>query len=160
MTERCVGCGGEYAPVEGISHRYMVSSPACWERYGELVGMMAVDVAVFEARPYAVDAFAAQHPGTPGPQAIQSVAIHLLNMYEYLVLGHAPGVPRFAGPKGAFHWLTPPDFAGTRTVLSVPVDGPREHINAAARAWAESVWGAWSAHHAQIAAWHAQFSAR
>lgn len=159
-TERCVGCGGIFPQLEGLSHRYMVSTPACWERYGELIGIMAVDPALFEARPYAVDAFAVQHPGTPGPQAIQSVAVHLLNMYEYFVLGHPPGVPRFSGHKGAFVWLAPPNTRGARTVLDVPTDGPRERITAAARDWAESAWAAWSAHHPQIAAWHTQFAAR
>jgi hypothetical protein len=35
------------------------------------------------------DAYAAQHPGTPSPQAIQSVAVHLLALYAVLEKGVA-----------------------------------------------------------------------
>ncbi len=158
MIERCVGCGAEFEKIEGPTHRYMTSAPGCWERYGELLGVMAIDPALIPARIMAVDAYAAQHPGTPNPQAIQSVGVHLLNFYDYLVRGRPAQPPRFAGHKGAFVWLEPPSFEKSLTVRDMPIAGSREEINAAARAWAESVWNAWSARHAQIAAWYAKYS--
>jgi hypothetical protein len=158
MTERCVGCGAEFPKMDGPIHRYMTSAPGCWERYGELLGVLAVDPTLTLARQMCVDAYAAQHPGTPNPQAIQSVAVHLLNFHDYLVRGRPAGIPKFAGRKGAFHWLTPPSFASSLTVLDMPVAGSRDELTAAARAWAESVWNAWSAEHAQIAAWYAKYS--
>jgi hypothetical protein len=136
----------------------MTSAPGCWERYGELLGVMAIDPTLKVARQFSSDAYAAQHPGTPNPQAIQSVAVHLLNMHGYLVRGRPPDVPQFAGHKGAFRWLQPPSFASSRTVLHMPVSGSPAAISAAAREWAESVWMAWSAEHAQIAAWYAKYS--
>ena len=155
-TELCAGCGAVFSRIDGPIHRYMTSAPGCWERYGELLGVLAVQPALTTARVMCVDAYAAQHPGTPNPQAIQSVAIHLINMCGYLERGRAPGPPRVVGPKGAFPWLTPPSFASARTVLDMPIGSPDE-IEVAARRWVESVWGAWSAQHAQVAGWFAKY---
>jgi hypothetical protein len=159
MTELCVGCGAEVEKVDGPIHRYMTSAPGCWARYGELLGVLAVEPTLHVARQMCVDAYAAQHPGTPNPQAIQSVAIHLLNFHDYLVRGRPAGIPRFAGHKGVFQWLQPPSFALSRTVLDMPISGSHDAIAAASRAWAESVWAAWSAQHAQIAIWYAKYTA-
>jgi hypothetical protein len=74
------------------------------------------------------------------------------------VRGHPVSVPRLHGHKGAFHWLPPPSFATSRTVLDVPVSAPDPAITEAARAWVESVWAAWTPHHAQVAAWCAMYA--
>ena len=158
MTESCVGCGAIVKVIDGPIHRYMTSAPGCWERYGELLGALAIDPTLRVARQLCVDAYATQHPGTPGPQAIQSVAVHLINFHDYLVRRRPVSVPHLLGHKGAFHWLQPPSFASSRTVFDVPVSASGEEITEAARAWAESVWAAWSPHHAQVAAWYATFA--
>jgi hypothetical protein len=157
MTELCVGCGAEVEQFDGPIHRYMTSAPGCWERYGELLGVLAIEPSLRTARQMCVDAYAAQHPGTSNPQAIQSVAVHLLNFHDYLVRGRPVGVPRFVIHKGAFRWLHPPSFVATRTVFDMPLSGSGDAIMIAARAWAESVWAAWSAQHAQIATWYAKY---
>ena len=168
--ERCVGCNAQVEAIEGPIHRYMTSAPACWKRNGELLN-------VLYARPQnqivlimCVDTYAAQHPGNHNPQAIQSVAIHLLNMYGYLVLRRAVKVPQATFSEKAFHaiapphlramyWLDPaPKFEDALTVFDVPLDGDGDAIAGAARAWAESVWTAWRAHHVKIAQWYAQFA--
>ena len=158
MTERCVGCGAEVEQIDGPVHRYMTSAPGCWERYGELLGILSIQPTLQAARQMCADAYAAQHPGTPNPQAIQSVAVHLLNFHDYLVQGRPVGVPRFAVHKGVFQWLQPPSFAATCTVFDMPTSSSGEAITLAARAWAESVWAAWSTHHAQIASWYAKYA--
>jgi hypothetical protein len=160
VTECCVGCAAEFDAIEGPIHRYMTSSPACWACYGELLGGLAVQPALAESRIYCVDAYAVQHPGTPNPQAIQSVAVHLLNMYGYLVRGFPVTPPRLAGHKGAFRWLNPPAKPAARTVRDMPIAGDAAAIGAASRAWAEAAWAAWAGHHAQIAEWHAMYSVR
>lgn len=159
--ETCVGCGAVVEKIDGPSHKYMTSAPGCWARYGDLLGVLAIDPGATATRVLCVDAYAAQHPGSPGPQAIQSVAVHLLNMYGYLVRKRPVAIPQALGlneHKGAFHWLTPPSFASSRTVFDVPFDAQPADIAIAARAWGESVWEAWSAHHAQIAEWYSQFA--
>jgi hypothetical protein len=160
-TELCVGCGAAVEKIDGPFHRYMTSAPGCWARYGELLSVFAIDPGATATRVLCVDAYAAQHPGTPGPQAIQSVAVHLLNMYGYLVLARPVAIPQTLGlneQKGAFRWLEPPPFTASRTVFDVPFDAPLEEIAVAARDWAESVWDAWSPHHAQIVEWYSKFT--
>jgi hypothetical protein len=158
MTERCVGCGAMVEKIDGPVHRYMTSAPGCWERYGELLGALAIAPSLQLTRVMCVDAYAAQHPGTPNPQAIQSVAVHLINMYGYLVKRRPVSIPKLTGHKGAFHWLNPPSFESARTVFDVPVDATGDALAAAARAWAESVWAAWSPHHEQIVGWWATYA--
>src|SRR5690348_10328833 len=114
MTERCVGCGAVVGKIDGPVHRYMTSAPGCWSRYGELLGALAIAPSLQLARAMCVDAYAAQHPGTPNPQAIQSVAVHLVNIFGYVVKNKPVGIPRMVAHKGAFHWLTPPSFDGAR----------------------------------------------
>ena len=136
----------------------MTSAPGCWERYGELLAVLSIAPALQTARFMCVDAYAAQHPGTPNPQAIQSVAVHLVNCYGYLVRGRTIGIPQLAGHKGAFKWLEAPSFANARTVFDMPAEGSVDEITTASRMWIESVWNAWSAHHAQIATWYAEYA--
>ena len=156
--ETCVGCGAAVEQIEGAVHRYMTSAPGCWARYGELLGVLSIEPSLQWARVMCVDAYAAQHPGTPNPQAIQSVAVHLINIYGYLVRKRHVAIPKVVGHKGAFHWLNPPSFAAARTVFDVPLDATGDAMTSAARAWAESVWTAWSAHHGQIEGWFTAYA--
>lgn len=169
MIERCIGCGAEVQVIEGPIHRYMISAPACWQRYGELPGVLHVQPTNQAALIMCVDTYAVQHPGTPNPQAIQSVVVHLLDMYGHLVCGRPVKVPQQIISERAFHsiappslrgsyWLDPPSFAGTHTVFDMPISGTGNAIATGARAWAESVWEAWSVHHARIAEWYAKYA--
>lgn len=157
MSERCVGCGAEFEAQNGPTHRYMLSSPGCWARYGEVLAALSADRALEAPLVMCVDAFAVQHPGTPTPQAIQSVAVHLINMHSYLVLGRAVSPPRLVGHKGAFHWLTPPGVPAEHTVRTIPLTGSHTELKDAARVWVGAVWAAWAPHHAQIATWAARY---
>ena len=165
QTESCIGCGPTVPRIEGPTHRYMTAAPGCWARYGELSGTLAASPKLQSARQFTVDAYAAQHPGTPNPQAIQSVAVHLMSLYAYLERGQSVAaapqlLQRAASAKGVYHWLTPPSFRCSRTVFDLPRPGAGPVVTAAAKEWAESVWGAWRAHHSQVAAWFAQYASR
>jgi Family of unknown function (DUF5946) len=68
------------------------------------------------------DAYAVQHPGQLGPQAMQSVGGHLVSLFAQLELGlplaRASAIlDRGIQQKGYFTWLTPPSFDGADTVL-------------------------------------------
>ena len=53
-------------------------------------------------------------------------------------------------------WLEPPASMGAVTVLrALEAGGPAEY-GEVARLWAESVWGAWSAHHETVRLWAAR----
>nr|BAJ06906.1 putative uncharacterized protein [uncultured bacterium] len=168
-VERCVGCSAEVPVIEGPTHRYMTAAPACWHRYGELLSMLYGRPGLEAALVMAADTYAVQHPGSPNPQAIQSVGIHLLNLYAYLVRGRPVRIPQKNFTERTFHaiaapterasyWLEPPSFAGTLTVFDVPSSGSDEAIQGRVRSWAESVWDAWHAHHSQVAAWYDEYA--
>ncbi len=109
-----------------------------------------------------VDAYAAQHHGTPSPQAIQSVAVHLLALHGTLRRGVDPSGAlwirqRALRRRGGFHWLSPPDPSRAFTIRHLyisagenPVCSPAEYV--------VSVYRAWTAEHdAQIDEWYREY---
>ena len=141
----------------------MTGAPGCWALFGELNARLATTAPLREARQFSVDAYAVQHPGSPNPQAIQSVAVHLMSLYSYLELGRpvsaAPVLlQHLASAKGVYSWLTPPSFDGVQTVADIPLDAGDATLIAAAESWARSAWQAWKAHHPQIVRWFERWS--
>ena len=110
-----------------------------------------------------VDAYCAQHPGEASlPQAVRSVAVHLVGLYLHLERGLPTGelyaargrVASLAkeGRKEVF-WLDPPSSLGGMTILDVrDARDPDEHAGRVGR-WARSVWEAWSPHHETVRRW-------
>ncbi len=154
--EPCRGCGALVPRIDGPTHRYMLSAPGCWSLHGELSARLLGAPGAAAFRQLCVDAYAVQHPGVPGPQAQQSVAVHLISLYAQLECGLASdAAPRLlqlaTAVKGRYRWLEPPSFAGGRTIVDVVHAGD---LAGAARAWAEDAWRAWEAHHEQVRAWY------
>jgi len=82
--EVCVGCGALFpALLGGAKHRYMDSSAGCWAAFGSLNDPER-PLRNSEFNALVVDVYAAQHPGTPSPQSVNSVAIHLMVLYGVL----------------------------------------------------------------------------
>jgi hypothetical protein len=115
-----------------------------------------------------VDAYAAQHPGTPSIQASQSVAVHLLTLYGVLVKGVAVeqalwvrqralrqhGQPR----SGRFEWLEPPSFVGQMTVVDIVQAATATTRTEQAGRYVRSVWHTWRQVHLDIISqWYEQF---
>ncbi len=156
--EPCFSCGAMAQPSLGPIHRYMTSSPGCWAVYGEVLAREYGNPTFAARHRLTVDAYAVQHPGTPGPQSIQSVALHLVSLYLVLAKGqHLDFATRALKPlseqKGTFHWLEPPANMGAVTVADVAkVENQAAHV-AAVDAWAASAWQAWRAHHDQVRTW-------
>lgn len=154
----CPGCGAVFAELEGPVHPYMESSPGCWAAYGEVLAREYGDPSRMATHRMGVDAYAAQHPGRPSRQSIQSVGLHLVRLC--LLLEH--GLPAAAANdamldaarcKHEMSWLTPPASLGAMTVADVLRTGTAAAHVAAARGWAESVWAAWAPHHARVRSW-------
>jgi hypothetical protein len=165
-TTACPGCGVVLPAVDGPTHRYIGASPACWALYTALNNAGEPPLAPAAVNGLLTDAYAAQHPGVPSPQAIQSVAVHLLTLYGVLVAGVDPGRvlwlrqatlrDRARDPVPRFVWLTPPSFAATLTVAGI-VAGPTPQARTGlVRRYVDDVWAAWSPHHATVAAWYAR----
>lgn len=161
-TGTCPGCKARLAPIDGPVHRYIESSPACWAKFGELLAREYSDSRYMAAHQLTVDAYAIQHPGTPSPQSIQSVCVHLVSLYASLEqevpAALMPALRQRCAKSGAFVWLEPPHSSGELTVLhALAAQTPGEHMQRV-REWARACWDAWAAHRPQVVEWFAMYS--
>jgi len=112
-----------------------------------------------------LDAYMAQHPGQPSPQAIQSVAVHLLALYGVLEAGVAPeqvlwirqrAVRGDAHERHArFAWLAPPDFTGSPTIADIAAGSTPQVRTEQTIDYIRAVWKLWTRPHRQIiAGWY------
>jgi hypothetical protein len=112
-----------------------------------------------------VDAYAAQHPGKPSAQSIQSVAVHTLVLYGVLEDGVAPQnalwLRRRAlrARRGAKHelyvWLEPPDLTRTLTIIDVAGQPTPQTRTNRAGDYVRGVWGSWARRHGdQFSEWY------
>ncbi|MEL7023540.1 MAG: DUF5946 family protein [Pseudomonadota bacterium] len=156
-TETCPGCGVVLEAVDGPVHRYMESTPSCWAIYGEILAREYSNATYMSVHRLTVDAYAAQHPGQPCPQSIQSVAVHLTSLFSVLELGlkHAAATQllKRCADTMTFVWLEPPEHLGATTVLDVVRATNAGQHSEIVKRWANDVWQAWSPHHAQIHNW-------
>ena len=156
----CFGCGAVVPDVDGPTHRYIGASPGCWRLYGEVLGREYADYSRFAlVHRLTVDAYAAQHPGTPSPQSTGSVGVHLVRLHLELEcnLPHDRANEAMldisSRLKRDFVWLDPPASLGDVTVLDVlGARDPEEHAERVRR-WAASVWEAWAPHHETVRRW-------
>ena len=175
----CPGCGVSFPPYEGATHRYIGANAACWAIYTAINVGAEPDAAliagsVVPASPTTgtavdrlaamlfVDAYAAQHHGTASPQAMQSVAVHLLALHGIFRRDKSPTDAlwirnRALRQRGVFTWLTPPP-AGTSLTLRhlYPGGGVKQPCSQAD--YVRSVYEAWDASHAgRLAEWYDRF---
>ena len=154
MSAPCQGCGAFFPPYDGPTHRYVGASAACWALFNWSVVLRDPEATDLLTRsrvpetPVAIpactdasldalfgDAYGVQHHGDESPQAIQSVAIHLLNVHG-MIAGRTtrPGwvLGRALRKKGVFHKLTPPALGSALTIrhlfpgggVAIPVTRP------------------------------------
>jgi hypothetical protein len=159
-TPLCIGCGARVPDGEGPAHRYVGASPGCWAILNE-VQMRGYDDAAFAIGQLGVDAYMAQHPGTPSPQSIQSVTVHLIGLclqLEYALSGERSrkAMVQAECHKQEFRWLSPPAAPGALTIVDVRDTWDRALFSSIVRRWAEAVWEAWSPHHDAVRAWVAR----
>lgn len=153
----CPGCGLLAPPMDGPTHPYCLSTPACWAVYGQVLAREYEDPAYARLHQVTVDIYAVQHPGVPERRAIQSVALHLITLCLFLEDGIDPAAgpmlhKRLAG-RPSYHWLEPPVPNGTITVADIArTESPDEHLRIV-EAWSRDVWKAWRPHHPTVRAW-------
>lgn len=153
----CPGCGLVRASAATITHGYIGASPACWELYGEVLVREYGAYAAHANHRVGVDAYAAQHPGVPGPQSTQSVAMHLMRLCLVFERGMRPAAGRVAAqllarPAGVA-WLAPPQDRGAITVAHVAAAQDVAEHERRVGEWGRSVWDAWAVHHATVRRW-------
>lgn len=152
-----LGCGGIVPDIDGPSHRYMLAAPGCWAAYTDLLAAPSPDGAVSVAGSHEaliVDAYAVQHPGSPNPQAIQSVWVHLIALHLVLDVGWPTSQLvriRRAGAAGSagWAWLEPPSAMGPVTAVDVATAEPGARAETIRR-WVEGAWAAWDGQHDRV----------
>ncbi len=161
----CYGCGARVLDEDGPTHRYLGASPGCWAIKGAVLARSSADPAWGDDRLLILNSYCAQHPGVPGPQATQSVCVHLIGLYVALERGYdstrvTTALRRAADGSRRFYWLEPPADRYVVTIRDV-YDAPDTSAHqAVARAMAETTWAAWAAHRAQIETWAAALGLR
>ncbi|MBI5301428.1 MAG: hypothetical protein HY868_04765 [Chloroflexi bacterium] len=166
--EQCPGCDVRLPKGAGATHRYIGASSSCWEMFAALSNGGEPPLAPDPLNDLLRDAYAAQHPGIPSDQAIQSVAVHLLTLYGVLVRGIAPenalwirlrAVREGKPPKHArFAWLSPPSFAGSLTIADIVRAPTLDARTVRVREYVQLVWRRWARDHSStVAQWYDQF---
>jgi hypothetical protein len=149
------GCDLELLEEDGPTHAYLGASAACWRIYGEVLAREYEDLNYWRAHQYTAHAYAAQHPGKPNPQTIQSINVHLVALYLLLekeLEPHQVAKPmaQLAKIKAQLEWLEPPDSRGELTIREVhAAQESAQHLDLTQR-WAKSVWQAWKHQHTAI----------
>ena len=152
----CPGCGLVTEPAQGPTHAYIGASPGCWAAFGALT---LEPFGAAGSGQLLTDAYACQHPGVPERRAIQSVCLHLLLLCATLERGWPPQRAiqlrrqALARPPAVWRWLDPQLPLGSVTIAHVAAAADAADRGRRLRAWAEDVWGAYEAHHAEIRRW-------
>ena len=139
MLTPCPGCGALFPPHDGPTHRYIGASAGCWALFNaavigghadanDLISASRVPVSVVQIPAVSAsasfdallgDAYGVQHHGGDSPQALQSVACHLLNIHG-IVSGQTtrPGwaFRRAVRIRGVFRKLQPPALGSALTI--------------------------------------------
>lgn len=155
--EPCIGCGGLFAPVDGPTHEYMESSPACWRAFGDLLAAEYSAPELMPVHRLSVDAYAVQHPGGASRQAIQSVGLHLARLMVQLDSPRPPKetnevMQRFAARKASLERLTPPEKFSITVADIAPFAASPLHADKV-RDWARAAWNDWRHAHDYIRRW-------
>ena len=139
----------------------MIGSASCWQGYGALLNAQYSSPNRMRFHQLVVDAYAVQHPGSSGPQQIQSVGIHLMTLALFIEDGVDPALGtelhRKMTERPVFRYLPRPTQVGSLKFNHVPIDGEGR---VEAYEWATSAWNAWSEHHAQVDLWLRQSGLR
>lgn len=163
MAERCIGCGAVLDRIDGPVHAYMLSSPACFAAFNEV---LTAEYSLKELRAVhrlTVDTWAVQHSGSAEDRrAIQSVGLHLARLLLQLESPRSPEETNavmldFSRHKATLKRLPPPAAFSVTVADVVPFAGSPGHSEKV-REWAEATWRDWSAHHEYIRQWIAEHS--
>ncbi|MBK8986984.1 MAG: hypothetical protein IPM39_13055 [Chloroflexi bacterium] len=166
--ETCPGCQARLPISDAPSHRYIGASGACWDLFAALSNGGSPPLVPGPLNGLLVDAYAAQHPGVPSDQSIQSVAVHLLALYGVLEKGRSPdqalairlqALSEKRQPKrGRYQWLTPPDFSGGLTIPDIVARPTAIERTELLDRYVREVWACWAPLHQEtVAAWFRQF---
>ena len=165
--ECCSDCKAELPKLadNAPTHRYLGSSASCWALFTNMNNAGEPPIAPNRLTPLLTDAYAAQHFGKPSPQAINSVAVHLLALHAVFKHEFNPAKVQWVRLRALqnkttprherFHWLTPPDFTDCLTVADIAAAATAEARGAKTAVFVQQVYTYWSdLHHQVLAQWY------
>ncbi len=166
--EKCPGCGVYLPKLVGPTHRYIGASAGCWAIFTALFNAGNPQMAPAPTNALLIDAYAVQHPGQPSPQAIQSVAVHLITLYGVLVKSVAVDNALWIRQRASreeknrkqerFEWLIPPVFFDTITIADIVKEATAVARSRQATQYVNLIWSIWSQQYADvIASWYEKF---
>ncbi len=155
--QRCVGCGSSLPAQDGPVHAYMISSPACFAAFGQVLAREYSSAELMPAHRLTVDAWAVQHPGDGARRAVQSVGLHLARLLIQLDDGVAgedahARMLEFARRKAELPPLSPPSSYRMTVADVVDAQDASAH-RAAVERWARATLADWAPHHGFIRRW-------
>ena len=156
----CPGCGSRLPALEGATHAYMLSSPACWDAFSRIMAREFSNPKLLPVHRLSVDAWAVQHPGDGSRRAIQSVGLHLARLMVQIEQGatgeaaHAAMLD-FVSRKAELPELPPRTMYQITVADVVDAVAIDDHVRAVQR-WAEATWLDWADQHQFIRDWASQ----
>jgi hypothetical protein len=176
----CPGCGALFPEHDGPVHPYIGASAGCWALFSWSLGNAGTDatglveqsripdsrvsVPVHSESPLIEslwgDAYGVQHHGGDTPQAVQSVAVHLLNLHG-IISGQTtrPGwaIERALRVRGVFQKLSPPTLGSALTFRHMfPGGGVGAPVTRSQ--YVVSVYEAWMAlHRSTVEHWYERY---
>ena len=181
MLTPCEGCGALFPPYDGPTHRYVGASAACWALFHWHVVLGEADATDLPERsrvpeqPVEIparddatldtlfgDAYGVQHHGGESAQAVQSVAVHLLDLHAIITRRTTQpgwGIGRALRKRGVFHKLRPPALGSALTIRHhFPGGGVLAPVTRSQ--YVLSVYGAWmSLHRSTVEEWYERYVA-
>jgi hypothetical protein len=180
MLSPCPGCGALFPSIDGPTHRYVGASAGCWALFNwtvipavpdttGLVGQSRIPEnpilvpAHGDAPPLNAifgDAYGVQHHGEDSPQPIQSVAVHLLNLYG-IISGKTTRprwpIDRALRKRGVFRKLDPPAIGSALTIRHL-FPGGGVVVPVTRSQYVVSVYEAWMAlHRSTVEQWYERY---
>jgi Family of unknown function (DUF5946) len=158
MLETCKGCGGAFKPIDGTTHAYMLSSPACYAAFCDLLAAEYSTPELMAVHRLTVDTYAVQHPGSDTDRrAVQSVGLHLARLMLQLTRPQPPAetnavMLNFSKHKATLKSLDPPARFSITVADVAPFAGTAGH-GENVREWAAATWRDWSSAHDYITQW-------
>lgn len=138
----------------------MLSSPACWAAFGEVLAREYSNPDLMDIHRLTVDTWAVQHPGDGSRRAIQSVGMHLCRIRLQLEQGYRglqanDAMQRLGLFKAELPEL-PPRARYQMTVADMrDAVEPDEHKAQVLR-WARATWDDWADQHGFVDAYLAR----
>lgn len=153
----CFVCGALVPEIDGPVHRYVPSSPGCWQTFAEVQADEMTRFRYPPAHRIVVDAYMAQHPGDGSDRRDrQSVFLHLVGLCAVLAMEIPVAISTQAFERllaihhDDFPFLQRGADRGPLTVLHMMDSADQDDYDLRAREWGIAVWGSWHDHQETI----------